>query len=350
MIQKSNKNPMPIDLRSDTVTVPTLAMREAMATANVGDDVFGEDPTVSLLEQRAAALLGKEAALYVPSGTMANQVAIRAHTEPGDEIIVEATAHIYYYEAGAPAALAGVMCRCIQGRRGIFTGANVESVIRSPDTHFAPTRLVCVENTHNRGGGSVWSPDQIAEVAEAARRHGLRLHMDGARLWNASVATGVSESAFAAPFDSINVCFSKGLGAPVGSALVGSREFIARARRFRKQYGGGMRQAGIIAAGALHALEHHRERIPEDHANARALAIGLARLPGIEIDLASVETNIVLFRVTALPAPDLARGLDAAGVRVLATGPDTIRAVTHLNVSAGDIAKAIEIFERVLGP
>ncbi len=337
-----------IDLRSDTVTLPTPAMRQAMANAAVGDDVFGEDPTVNALEQRTAELLGKEAAVFVPSGTMANQIAIRSHTEPGDEILVEANAHIYYFEAGAPAALAGVLCRCLAGTRGIFTAGDVEAVLRPSDPHFAPTRLICIENTHNRGGGSIWPLERLAAVAAVARQHQLRLHLDGARLWNAAVATGIPERDYAAPFDSVNVCFSKGLGAPVGSALAGSREFIQRARRFRKQYGGGMRQAGILAAGALFALEHQRARLAEDHANARTLAQGLAQLPGIELDPATVQTNMVIFRVTTLPARQLAQKLNAAGVRVLATGPDTIRAVTNLNVSAEDIAAAVEIFARVL--
>ena len=340
--------PRTIDLRSDTVTLPTPAMRKAMADAEVGDDVFGEDLTVKLLEQRTAEILGKEAALFVPSGTMANQLAVRSHTEPGDEVVVEASAHIYYYEAGAPAALSGVLCRCLAGRRGIFTAADVEAALRPPDAHFAPTRLVCVENTHNRGGGSIWPLERIAEVAAVARQHHLRMHLDGARLWNAAVATGIPERDYATHFDSVNVCFSKGLGAPVGSALAGGREFIERAHRFRKQFGGGMRQAGIIAAGALHALEHHRARLSEDHANARALAQGLAQLPGVELDLKTVETNIVLFRLTAVPARRLVEMLSEAGVRVLNTGPDTIRAVTNLNVTSKDIAAAVEIFGRVL--
>ncbi|MCX8107380.1 MAG: aminotransferase class I/II-fold pyridoxal phosphate-dependent enzyme [Verrucomicrobiae bacterium] len=331
-----------IDLRSDTVTLPTPAMRKAMAEAEVGDDVFGEDPTVNELERETAAVLGKEAALFVPSGTMANQLAVRAHTEPGDEIVVEASAHIYYYEAGAPAALAGVMCRCITGKRGIFSGADVETILRPADVHFPTTRLVCIENTHNRGGGTVWSLQQIEDVARVARRHGLRLHMDGARLWNAAVATGLAERDLAAPFDSVSVCFSKGLGAPVGSALVGTREFIARTRRFRKQYGGGMRQAGILAAGALHALRNHRARLIEDHANAKRLAQGLSGLPGIVIDPELVETNIVLFQVTTISASEFVRRLDEVGVRMLATGADTVRAVTNLNVSAEDIDLALE--------
>jgi threonine aldolase len=338
----------PIDLRSDTVTLPTPAMREAMARAEVGDDVYGEDPTVNRLEARTAELLGKEAALFVPSGTMANQVAVRCHTEPGDEILVEANAHIYYFEAGAPAALAGVICRCLPGQRGIFSVADVRAVLRPRDPHFAPTRLICLENTHNRGGGSVWPIERIAEIAALARERGLRLHLDGARLWNAAVATSLAEREYAAWFDSVNVCFSKGLGAPVGSALAGTREFIQRARRFRKQYGGGMRQAGILAAGALHALEHHRARLADDHAHAQALARGLAQLPGIELDPAAVQTNIVVFRVTALPADALVQKVRTAGVWVLSTGPDTIRAVTHLNVAAADIARALETFATCL--
>ncbi len=339
----------PIDLRSDTITQPTPAMREAIARAEVGDDVFGDDPTVKLLESRVAGLLGKEAAVFVPSGTMSNQIALRAHTEPGDEVLVEGNAHLYYYEGGAPAALAGVMCRCLPGVRGVFTAEDVEAALRPSDPHFAPTRLVCVENTHNRGGGSLWPLERIREVAAAALRHELRLHLDGARLWNAAVATGIAEKDWAAPFDSVSVCFSKGLGAPVGSALAGTSPFIQRARRFRKQYGGGMRQAGILAAAALYALEHHRARLADDHANARALAEGLAKLPGLEPDPTSVVTNIVLFRVRSKPARALAEQLDAVGVRMLAVGPETIRAVTSLMVTREDIAAALEIISRLLG-
>ncbi len=340
---------MPIDLRSDTITQPTPAMREAMARAEVGDDVFGDDPTVARLEARVAEILGKEAAVFTPSGTMANQLALRTHTEPGDEILIDANAHIYYYESGAPAALAGVMCRCLPGVRGVFSAADVEAALRPADPHFPPTKLVCVENTHNRGGGSVWPLERIREIAEVSRRHGLRLHLDGARLWNAAVATGVPERDYAAHFDSVSVCFSKGLGAPIGSALCGSGEFIRRARRFRKMYGGGMRQAGIIAAGALYALEYHRTRLAEDHTNARALADGLNQLPGLKIDPSTVQTNLVFVRVQTHPAPVLVRALDEAGVRVLAVGPDTLRAVTNLMVSAQEIAAALKIFAGVLG-
>jgi threonine aldolase len=339
----------PIDLRSDTVTQPTPAMRRAIAEAEVGDDVFGDDPTVLRLEERVAGILGKEAALLVPSGTMANQLAVRVHTQPGDEVLVEAQAHLYYYEAGAPAALSGVMCRCLPGQRGVFTAADIEAALRPADAHFPPTRLVCVENTHNRGGGKVWPFERLREVAACARRHGLALHLDGARLWNASVASGVPERDYAAWFDTVSVCFSKGLGAPVGSALAGPRDLIERARRFRKMFGGGMRQAGILAAGALFALEHHRARLAEDHAHARRLAEALAGLPGAAIDPASVETNLVYFRVTQRPAAEAVAALEAGGVRLLASGPDTLRAVPNLNVSAADFARALEVFRQVLG-
>jgi threonine aldolase len=337
-----------IDLRSDTVTKPTAAMREAMVRAEVGDDVFGDDPTVKALESQTAELLGKEAALFVPSGTMANQLAIRSHTEPGDEILVEANAHIYYYEGGGPAALSGVMCRCINGQRGIFTGADVEAALRLADPHFPRTRLVCLENTHNRGGGKIWSIGQVQEVAAAARKHGLQLHLDGARLWNASVAAGIPERDYAAYFDTVSVCFSKGLGAPVGSALAGPKAFIERARRFRRMFGGGMRQAGIIAAGALFALANHRARLAEDHANAKALASGLAAVNGLEAAPAEVETNMVRFRVRALPAQQLVDRLRAQGVLLLAVGPDTIRAVTSLMVSSDDIRAAVAVVSRAL--
>ena len=337
-----------IDLRSDTVTRPMPAMRRAMAEADVGDDVLGDDPTVRALEARTADLLGKEAAVYMPSGTMTNQVAIRAWTEPGDEIVAEAEAHTYFYESGGPAALSGVMCRLIEGRRGLFTGAQVRGVLRPGNVHFPRTKLVCVEDTHNRGGGTVWPLEQIADVEAAARDAGLRTHLDGARLWNAAVASGVPEGEIARHFDSVSVCFSKGLGAPIGSALAGEAAFIERARRFRKMFGGGMRQAGIVAAGALYALEHHRDRLAEDHANARRLAEGLAGVAGLTVDPASIETNIVMVGTTTMAARDLVERLREAGVRVLATGAETIRAVTNLNVSAEDIEETVAAFATVL--
>ncbi len=337
-----------IDLRSDTVTKPTPEMREAMANAEVGDDVLGDDPTVNALEKHTAEILGKEAAVYMPSGTMTNQVAIRTHTEPGDEIILDAGTHTYFYESGAPAALSSVMCRLIEGVRGIFTAQDLESVLRPRTIHFPVTKLVCIENTNNRGGGSVWPIESIEEVAETARANNLRLHLDGARLWNASVASGISERDYAKHFDSVSVCFSKGLGAPVGSALAGSVSFIERARRFRKQFGGGMRQAGIIAAGALYALENHRMRLVEDHANARAFAEGIKEINGIEIDPLHVETNIVTFRVTSCTANDLVQYLRGMGLLVNATGPNTIRAVTHLDISPDDIIEAVKIISEVM--
>jgi len=337
-----------IDLRSDTITQPTPAMRAAMAAAAVGDDVLGDDPTVNELERRTAEVLGKEAAVYMPSGTMTNQVAIRAHTESGDEILIEADGHSFFYEGGGPAALSGVTCRLIAGVRGVFTGDDVRAALRPPNVHFPRTRLVCVENTHNRGGGTVWPIETIAEVAAVARDAGLARHLDGARLWNASIASGIPEARYAEHFDSVSVCFSKGLGAPVGSVLAGGAEFIARARRFRKVFGGGMRQAGIIAAGALYGLDHHRRRLAEDHANAKALAEGIAGLGGVDLDPATVQTNIVVLGVRSIPAADLAKRLHAAGVFVLATGPDTVRAVTSLQVAGEDIPAAVEAFRSVL--
>ncbi len=337
-----------IDLRSDTVTRPTSAMRQAMAAAEVGDDVLGDDPTVVALERRTAELLGKEAACYMPSGTMTNQVALRVHTEPGDEVLLEASAHVYLFEAGGPAALSGVMCRLIPGQRGVFTAADVRAALRPSNVHFPPSKLVCVENTHNVGGGSIWPVETVAEVEAAAREAGLRMHLDGARLWNAAAATGISERAYASHFDSVSVCFSKGLGAPVGSALAGTRALIDRARRFRKQFGGGMRQAGVIAAGALYALEHHRSRLVEDHANAKLLAEGIAAMPGVSIDAATVQTNIVFFEVTAMPAVELADRLSRAGVLMLARGT-RIRALTHLDVSRDQIAETLAIMGKMLG-
>ena len=337
-----------IDLRSDTITQPDDAMREVMAHAVVGDDVLGDDPTVRELEQRTAALLGKEAAVFVPSGTMANQLAIRSLTRPGNAILLDANAHIYCYEAGAPAALAGVQVSLLDGARGQFTAAQLEAALPPRDDHFAPPSLVCIENTHNRGGGSVWPLEQIESVTAAARGHGLSLHLDGARLWNASVASGVSEAEYASHFDTVSVCFSKGLGAPVGSILAGTADVIAKARFYRKQQGGAMRQVGIIAAAARHALEHNRSRLADDHANGRALANGLAKLPGLEVDAAGVETNMVFIGTGDRDAGALAKRLEELGVRLLDTGPHTLRAVTNLTVSAEEVGQALTAFEQAL--
>ena len=331
-----------IDLRSDTVTQPTEDMRKAMMTAPVGDDVLGDDPTVSALEAYVAELLGKEAAVYMPSGTMTNQVALRSHTQPGDEVILEAEAHIYYYEGGGPAALSGLSCRLLPGKGGVFSAAAVEQSLRPADPHFPQTRLVCVENTHNRSGGRIFPIGTIWEIAEVCKQHNLQLHLDGARFWNACIATGLTEADYAAPFDTVSVCFSKGLGAPVGSALVGSAETMAKARRFRKMFGGGMRQAGIIAAGALYAVEKQRDRLAEDHENAQRLAQGLASIVGIEIDMSSVQTNIVNFDLPEYLADDVAKNLAQRDVAVLATGPHRIRAVTNLMVTRSQIDLALE--------
>ena len=338
-----------IDLRSDTVTRPTPEMRVAMANAEVGDDVFREDPTVMALERETAELLGKEAALFVPSGTMGNELAVRLHTASGDEILCDAGCHIFNHEAGGAAALAGVTCRLLHGNRGIFTAADMLAAIRPSDVHFSPVKAVCVENSNNSGSGSVWPIESLAEVSGAAKSRGLAVHMDGARLWNASVASGVSEKQYAGYCDTLSVCFSKGLGAPVGSAFVGPKELVERARRFRKMWGGGMRQAGILAAGALYALRNNRRRMHEDHANARKLAGGLASITGVELLGVPLQTNIVRFRMKGREAIGVVAGLKDQGVRVLATGPDSIRAVTHLEIGSADIDAALKAFSRVLG-
>lgn len=337
-----------IDLRSDTVTKPTPEMRRAMAGAAVGDDVLGDDPTVQELERRTAEVLGLEAALFVPSGTMANQLAVRCQTEAGDEMLLDAESHIHWYEAGGPAALSGVSCRVLPGVRGVFTADDVRAARRPLDVHFPPTRLLAVENTHNRGGGRVWPLDRLREVCAEAREAGLRTHLDGARLWNAAVAAGVSEADYAREFDTVSVCFSKGLGAPIGSALAGQRALIERARRFRKQFGGGLRQAGIIAAGALYGLQHHRDRLAEDHANAKRLARGLDGITGVRVTVDAVETNMVYFDVPGRDAREAAARLRTAGVLVLATGASTLRAVTSLAVGADAIDRALETIDRVM--
>ncbi|MBW4661245.1 MAG: low-specificity L-threonine aldolase [Drouetiella hepatica Uher 2000/2452] len=337
-----------IDLRSDTITQPTAAMREAIATAAVGDDVFGDDPTVNALEEYVAALLGKEAAVFMPSGTMTNQIALRVHTEPGDEVILESEAHIYYYEGGAPAALSGVSCRLVKGDRGIFTAADVRQVLRPIDSHFPKTKLVCLENTHNRGGGRIFPLAEVESIAQVCREQDLPLHLDGARFWNACVATGISEAAYAKPFDTVSVCFSKGLGAPVGSALAGSREMMARARRFRKMFGGGMRQAGMMAAGALYGLQYQLARLSEDHANAKNLAENLSQIEGVEISPEYVETNLVVFHTLELPAQILVDRLREKGVAMLAVGTHSVRAVTSLMVTQTQMEQVPKLVEEII--
>lgn len=340
----------PIDLRSDTVTRPTPAMMRAMAQADVGDDVLGDDPTVIRLQEQVAALLGKEAACFVPSGTMANQAAIRAHTEPSDEIIAHCDSHIIHYETGAPAAIAGCMIAPLAGRRGQFSAEDVRRAVRKSDHHAPRSRLLVVENTHNRGGGSVWSLDAVRSVTGAAREAGLRTHLDGARLWNACAASGNKPSDYAQHFDTVSTCFSKGLGAPVGSAVAGNREAIARVFRFRKMMGGAMRQSGILAAAALYALEHHRERLKEDHANARRLAEGAAEMRGLRVELDAVQSNIVFIDVeeSVGTAAELCQRLRAEGVWMLPTAAQRVRAVTHLDVDSAMIERAIAVIGRAL--
>lgn len=336
---------MAIDLRSDTVTRPTPDMRAAIAAAEVGDDVFGEDPSVLALEAEVASVVGKEAALFVPSGTMSNQLAIRLHTEPGDEVIVGEGAHVVFYESGAGAALSGVQFASA-GRGGLFDAEQMRAEIKTSAYYSPRTRLVCVENTHNRAGGRVFPQGDVRAIAEAARREGLGLHLDGARIWNASVATGLDVADLAAPFDTVSVCFSKGLGAPVGSALCATRAWVERARRLRKMWGGGMRQAGVLAAAALYALRNHRARLGEDHDHARRLAEGLARVEGLVADPRTVETNIVNVDVEApLLGEALCAAARARGVLAHATAPRRVRLVTHLDVSGGDITRAIDAFD-----
>lgn len=340
-----------IDLRSDTVTRPTGAMRRAMAEAEVGDDMFGEDPSVRRLEERFCEITGMAAAVFVPSGTMANQLAIRSQTEPGDEVITHPESHIIHYESGGPAALSGVMIRPAPGPRGTFTAADVRALVRPDDPHFCVSKLVTIENTHNRGRGKVWPIDQLQAVIGAAHDLGMRAHVDGARIWNAGVASGESVRAILAHADSVSACFSKGLGAPVGSAFASDAATVKRARRFRKMFGGAMRQAGVLAAAALHALDHHVDRLADDHANARALASRLAAIPGISIDPADVETNLVYFDLVPSrgSAQDLCETLADRGLLMLAEGPRCVRAVTHLDVTAEQIAEAARRIEHALG-
>lgn len=340
---------LPIDLRSDTVTRPTTAMRAAMAAAEVGDDVFGDDPTVLRLEARVAEMLGKEAALYVPSGTMSNQLGLRVHCQPGDEFLCEANCHILCYEQGAYAQLFGLAAQAVDGDHGVLQVEQLMGRIRPANDHCVRTRLVCLENTHNRGAGRIQPYDSVAEICGWAAESGLARHLDGARLFNAVVATGIPAAEWASHFDTVSVCFSKGLGAPVGSALSGPGDLIRQARRHRKALGGGMRQAGIIAAGALYALEHHIDRLADDHANARILADAIRSAPGLRLDPEIVDTNIVIFEVDAElgTAAAFCARLRDEGVWMNATAPQRVRAVTHLNVSRKQIAHAAAVLQEI---
>src|SRR5262245_33392932 len=339
-----------IDLRSDTVTKPTPGMLAAMMAAEGGDDVFGEDPTVNELERRTAAMFGLEAGLFVPTGTMANQIAVRVHCRPQDEILLESTSHIYVWEAGGAAALSGATCRTIEGRHGLLTVADLEGKIRPPqDMHVVRTRLVCLENTHNRGGGTVYSLDAVGAISRWARLNGLAMHLDGARIWNAMVRTGVPANKWAEMFDTVSVCFSKGLGTPVGSMLLGPGDWIAQARRIRKLFGGAMRQVGYLAAACQYALDHHIDRLAEDHENAQIIAKAVSEVPGLKLTPPEVETNLVWFEVdTRLgTAKQVAERLKVDGVRVAPLGQNVIRAVTHLGVTREECVQAADAIRKL---
>ncbi|MGA3159721.1 MAG: GntG family PLP-dependent aldolase [Terracidiphilus sp.] len=337
-----------IDLRSDTVTRPTPQMRAAMAAAEVGDDVYGEDPTVNLLERRAAERFGREAALFVPTGTMGNQVAIRLHTQPGQEVIAESRAHILDWEMATTAVFSGCLVRAVAAERGILTWKHIEPAIYARGAFRASTGLIEIENTANLAGGSCTPLDVLQEIWNGAKERKLPVHLDGARIFNAATALGVDVKVLTSGFDTVMFCLSKGLGAPVGSMLVGSAELMARARLFRKALGGGMRQAGVLAAAGMIALEQGPARLHEDHANARLLAEALAKIKHVAIDLDAVETNIVVFRLKGVSAPDVVARLKARGIWMSAFGPDAIRLVTHLDVDrAACVTAALALTEEI---
>ena len=340
-----------IDLRSDTVTKPTDEMRKAMARAEVGDDVYGEDPTVNRLQDMAANMLGKRFALFVPSGTMANQLAIRSHTQPGQEIIVESKSHVVRYEQGAAGALAGVQLHWVTGERGIMTAEQVEAAIRPNDAHSIPTALICIENTHNAGGGTIYPLSTIEKIRALAVRHGIPMHLDGARLFNAVATTTLPPTVYTQHFETVSLCLSKGLGAPVGSLLISNdQRLMDRARRFRRMYGGAMRQAGILAAAGIYALDRHVARLKTDHEHAKKLARQLQHIPAIQIAPQHVETNIVIFDIVddhRSPA-ELVAALKEHGVLINAVGGQSYRAVTHLHITDKQIDEAVAVFGKVL--
>ncbi len=333
-----------IDLRSDTVTKPTPTMRRAIAEAVVGDAVIDIDPTVDQLERMTAEILGKEAAVFMPSGSMTNQVGIRVHCDRGGEFLCEADCHVYHYEQGAFAQLSGLVARTVAGEGGVLKVEQLEGLIRPANDHFVRTQLVCIENTHNRWGGRIQPQVEVEKICRWAAQHALKSHLDGARLWNAAVALGVSEHELAAPFDSVSVCFSKGLGAPVGSALAGNADFIAEARRARKLFGGAMRQAGMIAAGAVYALEHHRDRLADDHAAATRLGEACRQCESLSIRGDRVDTNIVVVEIDPNwgTADQMLAQLNRRGVDCFVIGPQAIRFVTHLDVSETQIDQACQ--------
>ena len=339
-----------IDIRSDTVTQPTEGMRKAMLEAEVGDDVLGDDPTVIKLQNKAAELLGKETALYVPSGTMSNIVATRTHTSPGDEIVTEAHSHIYRYEGGAFAALSGCSVALVDGKNGLMTSEQVSSSIRKAEgslSHYPNGSLVCVENTAQGGGGSVYSQETIDDICKVAREKDCKLHMDGARLFNASVASNTDPARMVRDFDSISICLSKGLGAPIGSVLVGSKEDLAQAHRWRKMFGGGMRQAGMMAAAGIYALENNIDRLREDHRRARKFAEALVEMPNFSVNLDTVQSNIVYIGVGKGRSKQMIEKLAKQDIDILDTDDSTIRAVFHLHIGDEDLEKIIEVFAQL---
>jgi threonine aldolase len=340
-----------IELRSDTYTRPTPAMRRAMAEAECGDDMVGEDPTVNRLEARMAEMLGHEAAVFACSGTQSNQMAVWAHCRSGDELLIEETGHIANYEAGAPAVLSGVSIRRIPGDMGRIDVPQIATMLRGPNQHFSPTRLICIENSTNIGGGATYPLEQIARISEWTRRQGMKFHLDGARLFNACLARGYSPAQVGRQLDTISICFSKGLGCPMGSVLVGSTADIARARQARKIFGGALRQAGIVAAAALHALDHHLDRLSEDHASARLFAEQIAAIPGIRCQPDLVETNLVFFEIDPAwgTAGEFSHLLRENGVRMNSIGPQRLRAVTHLDVSRDEVLRAASVVRKLIG-
>ncbi len=339
-----------IDLFSDTKTRPSAAMRQAMAMAEVGDEQVDEDPTTNLLQERVAKLLGKEAALFTPSGTMCNQIALAVHCRPGEEVIADKTAHIVNSEAGGMAAIAGAQARTIDGVRGVFTAEQLQAALRMPARISPLQRLVSIEQTANLAGGTIWPLSIVSEVAEVARAAGMALHMDGARLLNAAVESGIAASSYAAPFDSVWIDLSKGLGCPVGAVMAGSAQFISEAARIKQRLGGAMRQSGMLAAAGIYALDNNVARLAEDHANARDFARIAAQVQSVIVDADAVETNIVVFDVaeTGWTGPDLARRLLEDGIRVSVIGPTLMRAVTHLDVERAGVIEAAETFVRII--
>lgn len=336
-----------IDLRSDTVTRPTPGMIHAMIHSPLGDDVLGDDPTVNKLETETAKLLGKQAAVFVPSGTMGNQLAVMTHTRPGDEVILDYESHIFRYEVAGSAVMSGVQFNALTGPGGIMSAEQIQNAIRPEDIHQPATTLVCLENTHNRAGGTVYPVDEIKKISAICKKKGIKMHLDGARLWNASVASGTPIREYARHFDSIMVCFSKGMGCPVGSVLAGDKSFIEKARRHRKMLGGGMRQAGLLAGAGLYALRHNIKRMAEDHRRARILAKSISQAEKIDINLPSVQTNIVIFDVkrTGLNSEQALAKLAKKGLWVVPFGKTKLRAVTHLDVSDDDVDKAGKIIK-----